>query len=46
VRELVAKMAVKARAENLEAIDAIDLGDAYKWKIDFHRRGTWRRAML
>jgi 5-methylcytosine-specific restriction protein B len=36
VRDLVVQTATEARAGNLEAIDDIDLGDAFKWKIAFH----------
>lgn len=36
VRELVFKTATEANTGNLEAIDGIDLGDAFKWKIAFH----------
>lgn len=36
VRELVVKTASAAREARLEAIDEIDLGPAFKWKIAFH----------
>lgn len=36
VRELVVKTASAARDGKLEAIDDIDLGPAFKWKIAFH----------
>ena len=36
VREHIVKTASAARAGSLEAIDDIDLGPAYKWKIAFH----------
>lgn len=36
VRSLVVRTAEMAQAGNFEAIDDIDLGKAYKWKIAFH----------
>jgi 5-methylcytosine-specific restriction protein B len=36
VRALVVKVAEAARAGRLADIDAVDLGDTYKWKIAFH----------
>lgn len=36
VRELVVETASAARDGKLEAIDVIDLGPAFKWKIAFH----------
>lgn len=36
VRSMILDIIDAVQSDNLEAIDAIDLGEAYKWKIAFH----------
>lgn len=36
VKNLIREVIEVNQANNLEAIDSIDLGDAFKWKIAFH----------
>ena len=45
VRELIVEVIDACQANRLEKIDAIDLGDAYKWKIAFHYQNRDKPAI-